>query len=323
MRRAWSVAVVGVTVLTAACAPRRAPEGPAAPGLPRALRVRVGEGLAARVLRVDLETYVRAALAAEIAPDDDPAASATLLEAQAIVARSFAVAHLARHAAEGFDLCATTHCQLLDFALASGGARAEAAARAVRATEGIVLWYAGRPARALFHADCGGARSAAVDVWGGRDDAYLRGGPDPLSEGARHGAWTFAVERERLRRALDDDPRTAPGRRLDAIVVHARDAAGRARLVAIAGERTPIVRGEELRAAIVRAFGSQSLRSTLFEVSRRGERFVFDGRGHGHGVGLCQLGARARARAGRSVREILLFYFPGTTLGRAPGRSAS
>ncbi|HXH07289.1 MAG TPA: SpoIID/LytB domain-containing protein [Vicinamibacterales bacterium] len=316
MRRTWLLAVVAA--LMSACAPRRAPEGPAPPGLPRALSVRIGDGLEARTLRVDLEAYVRAALVAELAPDPDADASATLLETQAIVARTFAVAHVGRHLAEGFDLCATTHCQVVDFARAARGDRAEAAARAARATEGVILWHAGRPARVVFHADCGGARSAAVDVWGGRDDPYLRGGPDPLPAAARHSEWTFTADRERLRRALADDARTSPGRRLDALVVHARDAAGRAQLVAIAGERTPIVRGEELRRAIVRAFGPQSLRSTLFEVSRRGDRFVFTGRGYGHGVGLCQVGARARARAGASVREILLFYYPGTTLGRLP-----
>jgi SpoIID/LytB domain protein len=41
---------------------------------------------------------------------------------------------------------------------------------------------------------------------------------------------------------------------------------------------------------------------------------VFEGRGFGHGVGLCQTGAMVRARAGHSPHDILMHYYPGTTL---------
>jgi stage II sporulation protein D len=49
--------------------------------------------------------------------------------------------------------------------------------------------------------------------------------------------------------------------------------------------------------------------------------FVLTGGGYGHGVGLSQWGARAQAQAGRSYREILAFYYPGTEPGRAARRS--
>ena len=44
------------------------------------------------------------------------------------------------------------------------------------------------------------------------------------------------------------------------------------------------------------------------------EQLVFDGRGHGHGVGLCQEGATEMAAEGKTAREILAFYFPGTAV---------
>ena len=46
--------------------------------------------------------------------------------------------------------------------------------------------------------------------------------------------------------------------------------------------------------------------------------YVLTGGGYGHGVGLSQYGALAQAQAGRSYREILEFYYPGTTLGTGP-----
>jgi stage II sporulation protein D len=87
--------------------------------------------------------------------------------------------------------------------------------------------------------------------------------------------------------------------------------------VTITGARTGEVRGDVFREVITHVFGIRSLRSTLFTVSRTGDRFVFSGRGFGHGVGLCQAGAMARLHAGQSPSAVLTHYFPGTALALA------
>lgn len=46
---------------------------------------------------------------------------------------------------------------------------------------------------------------------------------------------------------------------------------------------------------------------------------VLDGHGYGHGRGMSQYGARGAARSGVAWQDILGFYYPGTTLGRARG----
>jgi SpoIID/LytB domain protein len=43
------------------------------------------------------------------------------------------------------------------------------------------------------------------------------------------------------------------------------------------------------------------------------------GRGFGHGRGMSQYGAQGAAIAGKSAKQILDFYYPGTTVGRATG----
>jgi stage II sporulation protein D len=58
------------------------------------------------------------------------------------------------------------------------------------------------------------------------------------------------------------------------------------------------------------------VRSTFFTVDRRGDRYIFHGRGFGHGVGMSQHGAREQARQGYSYRDILAFYFDGTRLAQ-------
>ena len=42
--------------------------------------------------------------------------------------------------------------------------------------------------------------------------------------------------------------------------------------------------------------------------------YVLTGGGYGHGVGLSQYGALGQAKADRSYRDILSFYYPGTTI---------
>ena len=45
--------------------------------------------------------------------------------------------------------------------------------------------------------------------------------------------------------------------------------------------------------------------------------YVLSGGGYGHGVGLNQYGALGQAKADRTYRDILSFYYPGTTIAQA------
>ncbi|MCL4395565.1 MAG: SpoIID/LytB domain-containing protein, partial [Chloroflexi bacterium] len=55
-----------------------------------------------------LEDYVRGVVASEMRSDWP----SEVLKAQAVVARTLAVARIRRHRSEGFDICDTTHCQV-------------------------------------------------------------------------------------------------------------------------------------------------------------------------------------------------------------------
>jgi stage II sporulation protein D len=310
-----SLAILALTGCAGPARPRVTPARPAPAALPGIIHVRTLLDGQRQVLALPLEDYVLAAVLSEVAPaSGEPDAMRRMFAVQAIVARTYAAAHVRRHATEGFDVCDGTHCQLVDLERPRTSRWAPIARDAVHRTRSVVVRHGGKPAATLFHADCGGHRSAAADVWGGPAGPYLRGGPDPLPHGQPHGSWRFAIDTEKLRQALNAFPQTVVGARLDSIEVHRRDAAGRAMLVSLNGSRAPLVRGEDLRAAVSRAFGPRALRSSLFEVRREKSMFFFEGRGFGHGAGLCQAGAMARAAAGQSPERILAFYFPGTTL---------
>jgi stage II sporulation protein D len=57
------------------------------------------------------------------------------------------------------------------------------------------------------------------------------------------------------------------------------------------------------------------LRSEQYEIQNRNGQIFFRGRGEGHGVGLCQNGADEMGVEGFTYREILAFYYGGTTVG--------
>jgi stage II sporulation protein D len=248
-----------------------------------------------------------------VSPDAaDDGIAERVFEVQAILARTYAVANAGRHAADGFDLCSTTHCQLYDPGRLRTSRWAASAHEAARRTAGELVWFGDQPAQVFFHADCGGHTSAAAAVWGGAAVPYLLAAPDDCQTG--HGEWTFEASAAAVRTALDADARTAVGAALDRIDVAGRDAAGRAELIALRGSRTFVVRGEVFRDAMTRALGVKSVKSTLFSVKRTGDRFVFSGRGYGHGVGLCQAGAQARIRSGATTEDVLHHYFPGTNI---------
>ncbi|MEO7273247.1 MAG: SpoIID/LytB domain-containing protein [Vicinamibacterales bacterium] len=317
--------VVLALVLTAACGgsaiPAARPETPAPP--PTAtIRVQFDDRGETTIREIPLDAYAAATGLSEFAPAaGTPAAVEAMYEVQTIVARTYAVAHRGRHARDGFDLCSTTHCQLYEPGRLSTSRWAAAAQRAAQHTAGLVVLYDGWPADTVFHADCGGATSAAADVWGGVGLPYLLARVDDGAAIDAHAAWQYAVDADVLRRLLDGYPHLRIGGPLSALTVVARDASYRAtqlRLQAATGGHDLTIAGTALRDAMSAAFGPRALRSTRFEVVRNGRQFLFSGKGFGHGVGLCQAGAVARVTAGADPRAVLAHYYPGTVVGPVP-----
>ena len=318
MKLWWSACAV-LLALSVACSTVPARNGltPRVRDRAKPLRVQVAQQRNA-IRTVGVEDYVRAAAISEFAPPSgDPQVMEQMLEVQAVIARTYALANRGRHVRQGFDLCSTTHCQLYEPSRLKTSRWAEAADIAVRHTAGAVVWHDGAPAVTLFHADCGGHTSTSVDAWGGTPRSYLVAARDEGHEASAHARWIYSVSMANILAAINRDARTQMGTRLDTITVVERDSSGRAATIGLSGSRERLVRGEDFRAILARQFGPRALRSTLFEVRRKGSEFTFEGRGFGHGVGLCQAGALARIQSGAKPADVLSRYYPGTTLRTA------
>ena len=259
-----------------------------------------------------LEDYVFGVLAAEASVETE----AEALKALAVVARTYAVRNLGRHARDRYDLCDTTHCQR--FApVRDESARPEfyeLARRAVRETAGEVLRDSGgRVAESYFSASCGGGTADVAKLWGAsRAPSHLRGVRDDACAGE---TWTDVIPAAQLSRALGADERSDVGARLEGVRVVRRDRTGRAETVELVGSRRRLVRGWDFKIIVGRTLGWGVLKSSRFEVSRAGSAYVFRGAGFGHGLGLCQAGAHVSAGRGAAYRQILGRYFPGAGVG--------
>jgi len=167
-----------------------------------------------------------------------------------------------KHKADGYDVCATTDCQVY------GGIAVEDARtnRAVYDTKGLVMVYNDKPIPALFHCSSGGYTENSENVWGGYFP-YLRAVKD-FDEKSPYYKWEKKVLAADLEAALKragyvvGKLQTVELSPLDAPVKSATDrgVSGRVKSIRFIGSQGIIVlSGIEVRSMM-------GLNSTLFDV---------------------------------------------------------
>lgn len=112
-------------------------------------------------------------------------------KAQAVAARTYAIANINGFARQGFDLTPTVASQVY------GGVESETAmsTRAVNETRGLVATYLGKPINALYTSTCGGRTEDARNVFE-FDVPYLKGVECSLEPHKHFEAFTIKSNRE-------------------------------------------------------------------------------------------------------------------------------
>lgn len=271
--------------------------------------------------QLPLEEYLYGVIKWEISPNW-PMDS---LYAQAIAARTYALKKIEEFSYQEqlHHLSATVNDQVY------GGFESEDPRihEAIDVTRGKVITYQGDLINAFYHSCSGGYTVSSKNVWGGEDFAYLRVGPDEFCEKSPHYHWEWEIKRSELRRILFEQG-------FPSGIIYRLRVVSRTQNLSFAeggrvtglfwehqGGRSPDqpLTGKEFRELINKWFGTDKLRSALFDevklYSKEGTSyFLFQGRGSGHGVGMCQWGAKGMAEQGYSFGEILQFYYPGTRI---------
>ena len=261
--------------------------------------LKLGDGIAL-VDELPLEEYLVGVLRAE-AGERWPAEA---LRAQAIAARTYAAYQRQLNAGKPYHIIASTaHQQFAGRVPATSPAW-----DAVRDTAGQVLRWEGDLFPAFYHTESGGFTEDPRTVFAARNMPGLTPVRCPFSAGSPHFYWSLDLRLADLSDVLRKND-VGVGT-VTAIEMTERTATLRATVVTVRGATGVVrLRGNDFR----RMVGYDTLKSTLFAVVMEGDVAHFSGRGYGHGVGLCQWGARGMAEQGYTAKQILGFYYPGTT----------
>lgn len=264
------------------------------------------------------------------------------LKAQAVAARTYLAYTLASGRTSsgerfGYDICATTACQVYRGHAELATPEGQRWAQAVAATSGEILLYDGRPAQALYSSTSGTKTRESEDIFPGLDVPYLAAVPSP-GEDSPFVNWSFDVSESEMT-ALLAGADLLHGPLSSVTVVETPDGGGPWQVQVSSGGQVEQMGTYQFRSAINAAAAAfperfpaerpdgrrypQTVLSGTYEISalpqvtdhghyrELGRSFRFSGEGWGHQVGMSQYGALAMAEAGATYSEILAHYYGG------------
>jgi stage II sporulation protein D len=257
--------------------------------------VDVEQGNLKCVNEIELDNYVGGVVQAESGRLSHP----EFYKVQTILARTFALAHIQKHALEGFSLCDHTHCQ------AYFGKPTELnIIKSVFETKNkIVVDENLNLIEAAFHSNSGGQTLNSEDVWGSKL-SYLRSVNDSFSLKMPNAKWERKIAKDdwisylkiKHNYPVDDED---------------------AKLLAFnfkQDTRKPFLESNNIKVPLKIVRTDFQLKSTFFSIVPKDDSLIFKGKGFGHGVGMCQEGAMRMAKLGYTYLDILNFYYQNTQL---------
>ncbi len=250
---------------------------------------------------IDMEQYV-----AGVVPCEMPRYfNRSAFEAQAVAARTYALAQMRLRRLEPYDVFDDQRSQVYN---GLTGTR-EYGRDAARTTAGVVLVYDWKFLDARYFSTCGGHTADATQVPDAPRIKPFTGVECDHCRDSRLYKWVKTIPVAEVEQALARGGYVSG--RLEDVVVASTAQGGWVEVVEIVstGSRARIA-GSVFR----RLLGTREFYSAKFEIRRSGDEFVIQGRGYGHGVGMCQWGAHGLGRRGKNYAEILQYYYPGAEL---------
>jgi stage II sporulation protein D len=251
----------------------------------------VSEGYICIINEVILDNYIAGVTEAEAG------AKSTLefYKVQAILARTYALAHINKHVLEGFSLCDQVHCQAY-----YGKPHDQKIFIAIEATKNkVVVDENLNLIIAAFHSNSGGQTANSEDVWGAKTP-YLKSIVDTFSNRMPNSKWQ--------RRMLTDDWLTYL--KLKHNFPTESEEGKNAALNFYQSNRKIYLECNSSKVPLKNIRLDLQLKSTFFNITKiNNDSVLFTGRGYGHGLGMCQEGAMRMSKLGYSYISILDFYY--------------
>lgn len=270
-----------------------------------------GENSFIPINTINMEEYLKGVLPFEMSNTFPYEA----LKAQAVAARTYAVANKGKFSIDGFDLTDDTLSQVYRGFVPS----ADKCNNAVDETKGKVITFNGNPINAYFSSSNGGYMERNDYVWNGEKLPYLVEEEDEYDK--QHRNWIETRSNKDISDALNnkypslnaaqfinidlDNIQKYPSGRISEIPIFFRDKDDTQKIFLLTKDKARTFFG---------------LKSSLFDVKVEKDpvtlenKYIFTGNGYGHGIGMSQWGAYERAKVGQTFDEILAFYYKNTVI---------
>jgi stage II sporulation protein D len=244
---------------------------------------------------VELNNYIAGVVQAE----SGKRSHQEFYKVQAILARTFALSHIQKHAAEGYSLCDHTHCQ----AYFGRTTELDIMKAVFETNDKVVVDDNLNLIDAAFHSNSGGQTANSEDVWGSKL-SYLRSVRDSFSNKMPNAKWERKMSKEDWLSYLKlkhNYPIQDSNARWLAITFKQEN-------------RKSFIEANNIKVPLKNVRADLQLKSTFFSIIPHGDSLIFKGRGFGHGVGMCQEGAMCMAKLGYKYVDVINFYYQNTQL---------
>lgn len=240
----------------------------------------------------ELEDYVIGVVAGEMSPDFPYEA----LKAQAVAARTYAVRAVNQNPNTDIKSLSQNYITI-SYMKKRWGSDFDKWYNKIKGvvydTAGEIVEYDDEPILAAFYSTSCGQTEECQNVWT-QSLPYLK---SVSSEGDVYSPYyskSVTVSKKTLVKIYGSSD----------IKIESKTPAGYVKNVNIGGKS---ISANEIRSC----FG---LRSTAFDIVYNADNIVFNTKGYGHGVGMSQYGACYMANNGSDYKEILLHYYPDTSI---------
>lgn len=266
---------------------------------------------------VHMDDYLKGVVPPELGRVGEPEIEA--VKAQAIAARTYAMAHLSQYPDEPYDMKSDVSDQVYH------GVRVEKSlvSRAIDQTRGYVLKYQDNLINAYYHSTCGGSTDDIDEVWNKVRAPYLQAVTDSdYCSWSKYYHWKESYSAKQLKLRIEQYLSSERGRqvkigKIHDIIIKSHTTGGRVAEMTVKTDRGDYSFGKDrIRWVFTRSSNPELiLPSARFEIDTeindRGNlvRVDFKGGGYGHGVGMCQCGALGMSRHGKTYEEILTHYY--------------
>lgn len=260
------------------------------------LTISAVQGYLKMINTLELDDYVCGVIRAEVGKGRHP----EFYKAQALLVRTYALAHLYKHLPEGYNLCDQVHCQVY-----YGVCQASLIAEAVESTHDLVIVDKDlNLIVAAFHSNSGGQTVNSEDIWGSKKE-YLRSVQDTFSLGMPSFYWKKKI-------SVDEWINYLKKHRYPVSDSEALQYAFNFKQ----GSRQVYFQYKDIKIPLKNIRDNFKLMSTFFDIQLNAGRdsVIFYGRGFGHGVGLSQEGAMRMAKMGFNYKQIISFYYQNVLL---------